>query len=69
MGSTVWYVGFYELFVLWAESMKYTHPSGGCGGGGVVGEEIHWKIPTLIWSCPILFHHPSLVNLQKQVCT
>jgi hypothetical protein len=42
---------------------------GGVQGGGVVGEErneIHWKRPTLFWSCLTLFHHFSFVNLQKQ---
>ncbi len=41
----------------------------GEGGGCVVGEErkeIHWKKSTLFWSCLTFFHHPSLINLQKQ---
>jgi hypothetical protein len=66
MVSMLLYVGFYGLLVLWAVS---THPSGGVQGGVVVGEErseIHWKRPTLFWSCLTLFHHSSLVNLQKQ---
>jgi hypothetical protein len=56
------YVGFYELFVLWAG-----------GGGGV-----WWWVrkgrkyirrdprPRYFGSCLTLFHHSSLVNLQKQ---
>ena len=47
-------------------SMGGKYPSwGGCGGWGNEGntlKEIH-----AFWSCLTLFHHPSLVNLQKQV--
>ncbi len=48
MVSMVWYVGFYELLVLWAVS---THPSGGCREGvwwvRKGRKYIHWKRPTL----------------------